>query len=92
MLFIVTTLVRWRKIIIMAGVGTAAIMAGVGLLLPKWYQSTTSVFPPETKSSLPFYFDMLQSIQLPIFGPNAVGARPGTIYIGPRSARHRRPR
>ncbi len=81
MMFIVTALVRWRKFIISAGVGTAAIMAVVGLLLPKWYESTTSVFPPETKSSLPFYVDVLQSMQLPIFGPNAIGARPGTIYI-----------
>ncbi|MFQ5511465.1 MAG: GumC family protein [Candidatus Krumholzibacteriia bacterium] len=81
MLFIVRALVRWRGLIILAGLGTAAVMAGVSFLLPKWYKATTSVFPPETKSALPFYVDVVQSLQLPIFGPNAIGARPNTVYI-----------
>ena len=81
MLFIVKALVRWRRFIIWAGFGTAVVMAGASFLLPKWYRASTSVFPPETKSALPFYVDVLQSMQLPIFGPNAIGARPNTIYI-----------
>ncbi len=81
MLFIVKTLVRWRKFIIWAGIGTAAVMAGVSFFLPKWYRATTSVFPPETQAVLPFYADVVQSLQLPIFGPSAIGSRPNTIYI-----------
>jgi uncharacterized protein involved in exopolysaccharide biosynthesis len=81
MLFIIKTLVRWRRFILLAGIGTAAVMAGVSLFLPKWYRATTSVFPPETKSIMPFYADVVQSLQLPIFGPSAIGSRPNTIYI-----------
>ncbi|MDX1400694.1 MAG: Wzz/FepE/Etk N-terminal domain-containing protein, partial [Kiloniellales bacterium] len=81
MLFILRTLIRWRKFILSAGLATAVVAAGVSFLLPKWYTATASVFPPETQSPLPGYLDVMQSLQLPIFGPSAVGVRPETIYI-----------
>jgi len=57
-------------------------MAGVSFMLPSWYRSSTSVFPPETKSSLPpLYADIMQSLSIPALGPSAIGARPSTIYI-----------
>ncbi len=64
-----------------AGVVAAAISIAVSLILPKWYTATTSVFPPEPKSSISRYAQLLQSFQAPILGPTAIGARPSTIYI-----------
>jgi len=82
MFFILQTLIRWRKFILLSGLGAAAIMAAIGFLLPSWYTATTSVFPPETKSGMsPLYADLVQNLQLPTFGPAAIGARPSTIYI-----------
>lgn len=74
-------IVSWRKFILLAAFSGAFIAAVVSLLLPKWYTATTSVFPPEPKSSISPYAQLLQNLQAPIFGPTAVGARPGTIYI-----------
>ena len=68
--------------ILLAGLGTAMVMAVVAFVLPSWYTATTSVFPPETKSSMPpMYSDIVQSLQLPSIGPSANGSRPSTIYI-----------
>ncbi|MBI4720947.1 MAG: hypothetical protein HY770_06960 [Chitinivibrionia bacterium] len=75
------TLVQWRRFIIMSGVAALAIAAVVSVLLPKWFTATTSIFPPEPKGSLSPYAQILQSLQTPLFGPTAIGARPGTIYI-----------
>lgn len=75
------TLIQWRKFILTSGVIAAVIAAIVSILLPKWYTASTSVFPPEPKSSISPYAQILQSLQTPILGPTAIGARPGTIYI-----------
>ena len=75
MLFIIRTLIRWRKLIVIAGLATAIAMAGISFLLPKWWTATASVFPPETDSFMSSYVDVLASLQLPMLGPAAVGAR-----------------
>ena len=81
MIFILRTLVRSRRLIILAGLGTAIVMAGIGFVLPKWYTAVSTVFPPDTRSATPTYADIVQSLQLPLLGPTASGARPNTIYI-----------
>jgi capsular polysaccharide biosynthesis protein len=81
MLFIVKTLIRRWKFILTAGIVTAAVMAAVSFVLPKWYTATASMFPPEPKTLVPSYADIMQSLQLPILGPSASGARPNTIYV-----------
>lgn len=81
MYFILHTLIRRRKIIVLTGLGAALVMAVVSLLLPKWYTATTSIFPPEPSSDFPSYADLVEGLALPILGPSAVGVRPGTIYI-----------
>jgi tyrosine-protein kinase Etk/Wzc len=40
-------LMRWKKLILLHTVGFAVASVVVALLLPKWYRSTTSIFPPE---------------------------------------------
>ncbi|MDM7914523.1 MAG: GNVR domain-containing protein [Candidatus Eisenbacteria bacterium] len=42
-----TTLARWRRLILAQTLATAAVAAIVSLLLPEWFRSTASVFPPE---------------------------------------------
>lgn len=82
MLFILKTIISWRKFVLASGLLTAAIAAVISILLPQWYTAHTSVFPPETRSSMSGYMQALQqSLQIPIFGPSAIGARPNTIYI-----------
>ncbi|UCG51131.1 MAG: hypothetical protein JSW58_13155 [Candidatus Latescibacterota bacterium] len=82
MLFVLKTIIRWRKFILSAGLLTAIVAAVISMFLPKWYKTVTSVFPPETGSAVPRYADILQqTLQLPILGPHAMGTRPNTIYI-----------
>jgi uncharacterized protein involved in exopolysaccharide biosynthesis len=81
MLFIVRILIRWRKSIILAGLLTAAAMVGVSFLLPKWYTASSTVFPPEPNTMMGAYADMMQSLQLPVLGPNAIGQDPKSIYV-----------
>ena len=82
MLFIVRTIVQWRRFILAAGLITAAVAAVVSFLLPTWYTANTSVFPPETGGPMSGYAQLLQqTLQIPIVTPSAGGARPGTIYI-----------
>jgi tyrosine-protein kinase Etk/Wzc len=83
MLFILQTLIQWRRFIVIAGFLTAVVTAGVTLLLPKWYTASSSVFPPETNQfgSMSSYTQMMQSLQMPILGPTASGLTPSTIYI-----------
>jgi len=82
MIFILRTIVQWRKFILTAGVLCALLAAGVSLLLPKWYLASTSVFPPDAGKSMSGIAEILQqSLQIPILAPSAVGARPNTIYI-----------
>ncbi|MEJ2720279.1 MAG: GNVR domain-containing protein [bacterium] len=82
MLFLLKTIIQWRKFILLVGLAFAAIAAIVSFLLPSWFVANASLFPPDTGSAMPRYADLLQqSLQLPIVGPNAMGARPNTIYI-----------
>lgn len=81
MLFFFKTLVRWRKFIVLASLLTAIVMVGVSLVLPKWYMASTSIFPPDTKTSMPIYAELMQTMSVPILGPMGSGARPETIYI-----------
>lgn len=82
MLFILKTIIQWRRFILAAGLLTASVAAAVSFALPKWYTANTSVFPPETGGAMSGYAQLLQqSLQMPIVAPSAGGARPGTIYI-----------
>lgn len=81
MLFFFKTVVRWRRFIILSGLLTAALVAGISLFLPKWYTATTSIFPPEKKSNISMYAELLQNVSMPIIGATATGVRPETIYI-----------
>lgn len=82
MLFILRTIIQWRKFILASGLVTAIIAAAVSLVLPKWYTATTSVFPPDAGGSMSGIAQILQqSFQIPILAPSAVGARPNTVYI-----------
>jgi uncharacterized protein involved in exopolysaccharide biosynthesis len=81
MLFFFKTIVVWRKFILAAGLGTAAVTAAISLFLPKWYTATTSVFPPETTSGVPMYTELIESLSLPLLSGLGAGAAPETIYI-----------
>ncbi len=82
MLFILRTIIQWRKLILASGFLTALLAAGVSLLLPKWYTATTSVFPPDAGGGASGIAQLIQqNLQIPILAPNAVGARPNTVYI-----------
>jgi uncharacterized protein involved in exopolysaccharide biosynthesis len=81
MTYLITVFVKWRKFIIASALVAAACMAVISLILPKWYTARTSLFPPETGGGMSSYADIIQSFQMPLFGPLAGGAAPGTIYI-----------
>ena len=81
MLFFFKTLVSWRKFILSCGVLATVIMVVVSFLLPKWYTAVTSIFPPETKTGIPIYAELMENLQMPLLGPMASGARPETIFI-----------
>jgi tyrosine-protein kinase Etk/Wzc len=40
-------LMRWKRMILLNTLLVAAVSIAVALLLPKWYRSTVSIFPPE---------------------------------------------
>ena len=83
MLFILRTIIHWRKFILASGILTAVLAGLVSLILPKWFTATTSVFPPDTSGGMMSGYAQLlqQSLQIPLPTPSAVGARPNTIYI-----------
>lgn len=81
MLFFFKTLVGWRKFILSCGVLATAIMVALSFWLPKWYTAVTSIFPPETKTGIPIYAELMENLQMPLLGPMATGARPETIHI-----------
>ena len=82
MLFFFKTLVSWRRFIVFSGLGGAAIMVVVGFLLPKWFTATASILPPDTQSrGVPIFTELMQSLQMPLMGSIASGARAETIYI-----------
>jgi uncharacterized protein involved in exopolysaccharide biosynthesis len=82
MLFILKTIIQWRRFILVSGLLTAIAAAAVSLVLPKWYTATASIFPPDAGGSMSGIAQILQQrLQIPILAPSAVGARPNTIYI-----------
>jgi uncharacterized protein involved in exopolysaccharide biosynthesis len=80
MLFVLKTLIQWRRFILVCALVGAALMAGVSFLLPSWYSATTSIFPPEP-TVMPAYAELVQQLSAPLLGPVATGATPETIYI-----------
>jgi uncharacterized protein involved in exopolysaccharide biosynthesis len=88
MLFIFKTLVSWRKFIVTATFLTAVVVAGISLLLPKWFTAATSIFPPEQSGATPLYAELLQNMQMPLLGPMGTGARPETIFIDMMKSRY----
>ncbi len=81
MTFLIKTLIAWRKLIISCTLITAIAMAVISMFLPKWYSAATSVLPPETKGNVSMYSDIVQSLQIPLFGPTPLSSQPATIYI-----------
>jgi uncharacterized protein involved in exopolysaccharide biosynthesis len=82
MLAVLQTLLRWRKFILIAGLASALLMAGISLLLPKWYTAASSVFPPETNQfGTSSWKQTMMALQLPVLGPTASGLAPSTIYV-----------
>lgn len=74
MLFIFRSLVAWRKFIVTATLLTTVVAVVVSLLLPKWYNSSTVIFPPEQKGGLSTYSALLQNLQMPLLGSIGMGA------------------
>jgi uncharacterized protein involved in exopolysaccharide biosynthesis len=81
MAYLITVLIKWRKFVVASSLIAVVGMAVISLVLPKWYTARTSVFPPETGGGMSMYADIIQSFQVPLLGPLAGGAAPGTIYI-----------
>jgi uncharacterized protein involved in exopolysaccharide biosynthesis len=80
MLFFFRTLIQWRKFILLSGLGTAVLLAAVSFVLPSWYTATTTIFPPESATMMP-YAEIVQQLSSPLLGPMGTGVAPGTIYI-----------
>jgi uncharacterized protein involved in exopolysaccharide biosynthesis len=80
MLFFFQTLIRWRRFILACGLAGAVGMGIVAFILPQWYTATTSIFPPEPTTIMP-YAELVQQLSAPLLGPVASGAAPETIYI-----------
>jgi uncharacterized protein involved in exopolysaccharide biosynthesis len=81
MLFFFQTLIRWRRFILASAFASAALLGAVSFILPKWYMTRTSIFPPEPTVAMPMYAELVQQLSAPLLGPIATGAAPETIYI-----------
>lgn len=81
MLFLFRTLVSWRRFILVTGLVAAVLMAGISLILPKWYTASTTIFPPETTPGMSMYSQLLESVSAPLLGQLGSGTAPETIYI-----------
>jgi uncharacterized protein involved in exopolysaccharide biosynthesis len=79
MLFFFRTLVQWRKFILLSGLAGAVLLAIISFILPSWYTVSTTIFPPEQTSLMP-YAALMQQLSAPILG-QVGGVAPGTIYI-----------
>jgi len=79
MLFFFRTLIQWRKFIVLSGLAGAVLFAIVSLILPSWYRTSTTIFPPEQTSLMP-YAALMQQVAPPVLGQIG-GVAPGTIYI-----------
>ncbi|HET6349429.1 MAG TPA: GNVR domain-containing protein [Candidatus Krumholzibacteria bacterium] len=80
MVFFFRTLIQWRKFILLGGLGGAVILTIVSFLLPSWYTTTTTIFPPEGTSLSP-YAAIMEQLSSPLLGPLGQGVAPGTLYI-----------
>lgn len=79
MLFFFRTLIQWRKFILLSGLAGAVVLAILSFILPSWYTATTTIFPPETPTTMMPFAGVVQQFAAPMFGP--LGVAPGTIYI-----------
>jgi uncharacterized protein involved in exopolysaccharide biosynthesis len=79
MLFFFRTIIQWRKFIILSGLAGAVLLATLSFILPSWYTARTSIFPPETPTTMMPFAGLMQQFAAPMFGP--LGVAPGTIYI-----------
>jgi uncharacterized protein involved in exopolysaccharide biosynthesis len=79
MLFFFRTIIRRRKFIVLSGLAGAVLLAILSFILPSWYTATTSIFPPETPTTMMPFAGLMQQFAAPMFGP--LGVAPGTIYI-----------
>jgi uncharacterized protein involved in exopolysaccharide biosynthesis len=79
MLFFFRTLVQRRKFILLSGLGGAALLAILSFILPSWYTATTTIFPPETPTTMMPFAGIVPQLSTPLLGP--LGVAPGTIYI-----------
>jgi uncharacterized protein involved in exopolysaccharide biosynthesis len=80
MMFFFRTLIQWRKFILLSGVAGAVLLAALTFVLPSWYTATTTIFPPENPTMMP-YAEIVQQLSAPLLGPVGAGVAPGTIYI-----------
>ena len=80
MLFFFRTLVQWRKFILLSGLAGAVLLAIISFILPSWYTVSTTIFPPEQTSLMPYAALMQQLSAAPMLGQIG-GVAPGTIYI-----------
>ena len=77
-------LLRWKKPIIAFVLVTTLVAAGVSLLLPKWYRSTTSLLPPKNQSLLGGLGGLTSLIKdiAPVGAAGKLGAQAGgTNYL-----------
>jgi uncharacterized protein involved in exopolysaccharide biosynthesis len=83
MLFFFRTLIQWRKFILLSGLACAVLLGAISFILPSWYKASTTIFPPEQTSMMP-YAAIMQQLSAPLLGAvggAAGGVAPGTIYI-----------
>ncbi|HKW14774.1 MAG TPA: GNVR domain-containing protein [Candidatus Krumholzibacteria bacterium] len=80
MLFFFRTLIQWRKFILLSGLAGAVLLAAISFALPSWYTASTTIFPPEQTSMMP-YAMLMQQISMPLLGAAAGAAAPGTLYV-----------
>jgi tyrosine-protein kinase Etk/Wzc len=75
-------LMRWKKLILFHTVGFAVASVVVALLLPKWYRSTTSIFPPEEDVIGAGSFSSLASVAALASGRSSlpIWATPSDVY------------
>lgn len=79
MLFFFRTLVQWRKFIVLSGLAGAVLLAVISFIMPSWYTVSTTIFPPEQTTLMP-YAALMQQLSMPMLGQIG-GVAPGTIYI-----------
>jgi uncharacterized protein involved in exopolysaccharide biosynthesis len=82
MLFFFRTLIQWRKFILLSGLACAVLLGAISFIMPSWYKASTTIFPPEQTSMMP-YAALMQQLSAPLLGAvgGAGGVAPGTIYI-----------